>query len=378
MNVLYLTNIPSPYRVDFFNELAGSCKLTVWFEASNEANRQWEVKLDGAGFAYKFLPGITLGLDKHVNWTVLKELRQSTFDLYVLGCYSSPTEMAVIRWLKARKRPFLLNTDGGFPGRENRLKRWLKRSLISSAAGWLSSGTNGTAYLLHYGAKSGRIWEYPFSSSAFTEEQLRPFTREEKERFKRSHGLKERVLLSVGQFIERKGFEELLAAYGSLDNGGTSLVLIGGGPLKERYERMIRDKRLRNVHLLEFMGADSLTAFYRSADVFVLPTRYDVWGLVLNEALAFGLPIVTTRGAGAAYSLVEHGVNGFVTAVGDMAGLARNCRTLLRDESLRQRFRLAALKKAEDYTVARMAERHREVFGYMLEQSQNYGPKVMS
>ena len=378
MNVLYLTNIPNPYRVDFFNELARSCNLTVWFQASTEANRQWEVRLDQAKFSYKFLPGMTFGLDKHVNWTVLKELRKSQFDVYVLGCYSSPTEMAVIRWLRARRRPFLLNTDGGFPGQENRIKRWLKQSFISAADGWLSSGTNGTAYLLHYGAKSGRIWEYPFSSSAYTEEQLRPFSREEKERFKRRHDLKERVLLSVGQFIERKGFEDLLTAYGSLDNGKTSLVLIGGGPLKARYERIIREKRLRNVHLLGFMEADSLTAFYRCADVFVMPTRYDVWGLVLNEALAFGLPIVTTCGAGAAYSLVEHDVNGFVTAVGDSDNFARGCRSLLRDESLRERFAAAALSKAEDYTVARMAERHLEIFETMLEQRQHYGPKVMS
>ncbi|MFB9278553.1 glycosyltransferase family 4 protein [Cohnella cellulosilytica] len=378
MNVLYVTNIPSPYRIDFFNELARSCSLTVWFQAPTEANRQWEVRLDRASFAYKFLPGMTFGLDKHFNWTVRKELRESKFDVYVLGCYSSPTEMTVIRWLKSRKRPFLLNTDGGFPGHENRIKHWLKRSFISAADGWLSSGRNGTAYLLHYGAKSGRIWEYPFSSSAYTEEQLRPYSREEKEQFKRRHGLKERVLLSVGQFIERKGFEDLLTAYSSLDNGKTSLVLIGGGPLKERYERTIRDKRLRNVQLLEFMDAETLTSFYRSADVFVMPTRYDIWGLVLNEALAFGLPIVTTRGAGAAYSLVEHGVNGFVTAVGDVAGIARGCRALLRDESLRERFGQAARNKAEGYTVARMAERHLEIFETMLEQRQLYGPKVMS
>lgn len=207
---------------------------------------------------------------------------------------------------------------------------------------------------------------------------MRPFSREEKERFKRRHGLQERVLLSVGQFIERKGFEDLLTAYGTLDNGKTSLVLIGGGPLKERYERIIREKKLRNVHLLGFMEADSLTSFYRCADVFVMPTRYDIWGLVLNEALVFGLPIVTTCGAGAAYSLVEHDVNGFVTAVGDSDNFARCCRTLLRDESLRQRFAAAALRKAEDYTVGRMAERHLEIFEIMLEQRHHYGPKVMS
>ncbi|XID92838.1 glycosyltransferase family 4 protein [Paenibacillaceae bacterium WGS1546] len=368
MKVLYLTNIPAPYRVDFFNELAESCELTVWFQARNEANRRWAVKPEAMRFRHRFLPGFTLGLDKHVNLSVFKELRASRFDLYVLGCYSSPTEMAAMRWLKAKGFPYLLNSDGGFPAKEEgRLKSRLKRSLISSASGWLTSGSNGAAYLAHYGAAKERIWEYPFSSVAYSPELARPFSKEERESFKRSRGLQARVVLSVGQFIERKGFEDLLASFAPLDNGRTSLVLIGGGPLKAKYERIARERRLRNVLFIDFLAPRELVSFYKCADVFAFPTRYDVWGLVLNEALAFGLPVVTTRGAGAAYSLVEHGVNGFVSAVGDMDGFVRNCRTILWDEALRERFSQASLRKAEAYTVKRMAERHLEAFARCLD-----------
>jgi len=365
VNVLFLTNIPSPYRVEFFNELGRHCNLTVWFEARSESNRSWEIDGLGRHFQYRFLQGRTFGLDKHWNPSIIRALRAEPFDVYILGCYSSPTEIVAIHWLKLRGLPFILNSDGGFAGREHRERRLLRKVktyLIGSASLWLSSGRQCTQYLLHYGADKARIHEYPLSSVIVQERDLQPLSASERILLKVRERLPGLILLAVGQFIPRKGFDTLLRAFGRLQREQPdtvcSLLLIGGGPDQPLYERIIEEEGIRNVAIRGFLQRDELLPYWKIADVFVLPTRYDVWGLVLNEAAAFGLPIVTTDRAGAAGDLVRDGDNGFVVKPEDETALARACGRLAQDRGLRERFGLRSKEIARLYAMDRMVERH--------------------
>ncbi|SCW52187.1 Glycosyltransferase involved in cell wall bisynthesis [Paenibacillus tianmuensis] len=365
--VLFITNIPSPYRVDFFNALGKHCELTVWFQAKNESNREWEVEGLGTHFNYKFLPGRTFGLDKHINPSVLRELRKSRFDLYVMGCYSSPTEMMAIQWLRMNGIPFILNSDGGFPApEESAWKRKLKTRFISSASFWLSTGVNCTRYLQYYGAKPALIHEYPISSVSYTSEQLRPLRPERTAELKMRHGLNKFVFLSVGQFIERKGFDVLLRSFRELNASETSLLLIGGGPQEVQYKAYIQEHGMKNVVLLPFVQKNALIDYFKLADAFVLPTRYDVWGLVLNEALMFGLPLISTLNAGAAYDLIENGGNGFTIPAEDAGALTEACRAILRGEEERSRYRSRSLDFASRFTVDCMVESHLDAFERFL------------
>jgi glycosyltransferase involved in cell wall biosynthesis len=355
MKVLFLTNIPSPYRINFFNELGKLCDLTVWFEAKKESNREWEIGGLGRHFRYQFLKGRTFGLDKHLNWSVIRELNAQPFDIYILA----------IHWLKLRRKPFILNSDGGFPGQERLLQRKLKTYLISSAALWLSSGSNCSRYLMHYGASQNRIREYPLSSVVLSEEERKPLSEAEKLGLRRQENLKGVVLLAVGQFIPRKGFDVLLRAFGQLQRShpeaGVSLLMIGGGPEKSLYEEIIRREGIHDVTIKDFMQKDELIRYWKMADLFVLPTRYDVWGLVFNEAAAFGLPIITTSMAGAAHDLVRDGENGFVTASEDVGGLARRCAELVLDRERRERFARRSREIADRYSMERMVSRHMRI-----------------
>jgi len=366
MKVLFLTNIPSPYRIDFFNELGKRCDLTVWFEARSESNRVWEIDGLGRHFQYRFLKGRTFGLDKHLNPSILRALRAEPFDVYILGCYSSPTEMIAIHWLKLHRKPFILNSDGGFAGQgENPLLRKLKTYLIASAGLWLSSGRQCTQYLLHYGAVEHRICEYPLSSTIMSDRELQPLSGGERTLLKMGERLPGVVLLAVGQFIARKGFDVLLRAFARMQREAPyttcSLLLIGGGPDQPLYERIVREEGIRNVTIKGFMQREALLPYWKIADMFVLPTRYDVWGLVLNEAAAFGLPIVTTDKAGAAGDLVRDGENGFLVKPEDEQALARSCSQLAGNRGLRERFGARSRELAGLYAMDRMVERHMQI-----------------
>ena len=105
---------------------------------------------------------------------------------------------------------------------------------------------------------------------------------------KRKYGLKKHVVIGVGQFIPRKGFDIMLDIWGHVNLKDTSLILVSGGPDEKLYRRIIEEEGLQNVVLHGFMPKAKLFELYRISDLFVFPTRYDIWGLTLGEAMACG------------------------------------------------------------------------------------------
>ena len=167
-----------------------------------------------------------------------------------------------------------------------------------------------------------------------------------------------KVILSIGQFIHRKGFDVLLKAAASLQEGA-NLYIVGGEPTEE-YLKMCADLALTNVHFLGFMKKEKLVKYYQAADLFVLPTREDIWGLVINEAMAFGLPVITTDRCVAGLELVEDGLNGYIVPVGDVAALAEKMNAVLSSDFAAMG--AAALEKVRPYTIENMAATHVEIF----------------
>ena len=102
-----------------------------------------------------------------------------------------------------------------------------------------------------------------------------------------------KVVLFIGQFIYRKGIDILLESVSRIKSSDIEFILIGGNPTEE-YKRIVEMKKLSNVKFIPFLEKKDLRQFFYSADLFVLPTREDIWGLVINEAMAYFLPIITT------------------------------------------------------------------------------------
>jgi len=118
--------------------------------------------------------------------------------------------------------------------------------------------------------------------------------------------------LFVGRLIERKGLDVLLDAFTRLDGG--ELHIAGDGPLRPTVEAAAaRDPR---IHLIGHVAGEALVRAYREADVLVVPSLYEPWGLVVHEGLAYGLPVIATDQVGAADDLIQRDVNGYVVAAG--------------------------------------------------------------
>ena len=112
-------------------------------------------------------------------------------------------------------------------------------------------------------------------------------------------------------------------------------MFVGEGPLRGEMERLISSSGLKNVHILGFRNQSELPACYAMADALVLPSESEPWGLVVNEAMCFGLPIVVSDRVGSAPDLVRSGRNGFVYPMGDVSALAGCLRKLIANDVAR-------------------------------------------
>ncbi len=359
--VLFITNIPSPYRIDFFNEFGKYVQLTVLFEAKTAArygvNFNWNLE-SIQNFRAIFLKEGDIDESK-VDKSIFQYINKGEYDEIIATNYVYRTEMAAIIRMKFKGIPYYLETDGGMPKKENIFKRLLKRFLISGAKGYFSPSEGADDYLAFYGAKRDRIHRYPFTSLYERDILPTPLTAEEKQAAKAAMGIVEKkVILGVGQFIPRKGFDVLMNACKGMDED-TGIYIVGGEPTEE-YLKLKTELGLNNLHFVGFCDKRTVGAYYRAADVFVLPTREDIWGLVINEAMAYGLPVVTTEKCVAGVALVENGVNGFIVPVEDEAKTRRAIDEALDGENA-QRMGAESLRKIKNYTFENMAKTHVEV-----------------
>lgn len=357
-----MTNMPSPYRVDFFNELGKFCDLTVMFERDRDYGRDVRYKAERYKYFHAVFPkGLPTGNAEAFCPSIVKLLSKRKYDSIVIGNYYTPTGMIAIEYMRFMKIPYILSTDGGIIKKDSGFKFRIKKHFIGSASGWLSTGKCTTEYLVHYGANREKTIIYPFTSLWDKDILNRPLTIQEKIILRQKLGMTEkRIVISVGQFIYRKGYDVLLKASADLDKG-IGIYIIGGTPTEE-YLLMKEQLHLDQVHFVDFMEKEKLAQYYKAADVFVLPTREDIWGLVINEAMAYGLPVVTTDNCVAGLELIQNSKNGFIVPCEDALALTRACNNLL--HSNLEEMGLNSLQIIRNYTIEKMVKKHVEALNY--------------
>lgn len=353
-----MTNIPSPYRVDFFTELSKLCDLTVLFERRLARNRasNW-IKPVPTYVKHYFLHGIPVGDDTVMSLDAIRYISNQKFDRIIVGGYSTPTSMMTIEYLSCKKIPFYLNADGGFVKTESEFKHSVKAHFIGKASAWLSTGQVTDKYLKHYGANAERIFRYGFASLHEREISARPLSEQEKKEIRKELNVfEEKVVLTVGRFVPEKGIDILLESARQFDSD-VGVYIVGGEPTTE-YLNLIAQNNLNNVHFVGFISKDELKRYYFAADLFVFPTRSDVWGLVVNEAMSTGLPVITTSNCGAGLEMIRDGEQGYIIDVDDAKALAEKVNLILGDDDSRTTMSQNCIRKCKHYTIENMAKEH--------------------
>lgn len=119
--------------------------------------------------------------------------------------------------------------------------------------------------------------------------------------------------------------------------------------------------KLNNIHYMGFKSKEELKEYYQASDIFVLPTRKDIWGLVVNEAMANGLPVITTNKCIAGLELINNGKNGFIVEADNIIQLS-NCINEIIDSNERlQSMCVNSINTISNYTIEKMVKCHLQV-----------------
>lgn len=366
MKLLFILNIPSPYRVKFFDKLSEKCDLTVIYDRHTASDREddWYVE---SNKKYKeiYLTGINYSNDAAITFGIGQYLKKGKYDVVVVGGYATFTQMISIILLKLRHIPYCLNADGIIAVQEKILKYFVKKFFIQGASRYLSSGKVTDEYFANHGGVRERIKRYPFTSLDQDDILIDVISKEEKSRLKVMVGCETKnMILSVGSPIHRKGFDILLETMHHLGTEA-DLFIVGGGP-NDECQNVLAKYNLQHIHFVPFMNKEYLAEYYKAADLFVLPTRYDIWGLVINEAMAYGLPVITTNMCNAGLEMISEGNNGYIVPAEDEESLSEAISKVLTIDD-KEKLGRNSLERIKSYTLENMADEHIKIFEEMIQ-----------
>ena len=295
LKVLWLTNIPSPYRVDFFNEFGKYCDLTVLFEkrASAERNKSWQ-NYKIINFKAVFLKGISVGVAESICLGIIKYLNKKKYDKFFVTNYSDISGILAIAVMKIRRISYIIEGDGAFEGSGDGIKEKLKKWIISDAELCFSTSEEHDKYYKRYGANN--IIRYPFTS--VKEEDLLStlqVTNKDRILLRNSMKISERTsILFFGDFLRHDLFEkncEMIEKLINIMSNQPEVLLIG----EEFYIGYIQWENERdNIHLIINETEDNLAKYYIVADGLIILNNCNYMTNIIGRAMFFGMSVIVS------------------------------------------------------------------------------------
>ena len=355
--VVVLTDIPTPYFNEVMRALALKVDLFCLFCAESAGRGMgwnFEKKL---GFPYRVIGGARIRrsadtTDYYISPRIIWRLLRARPDVIISGGYSIPSFYACL-YCKLSGAKLIIFSDGtpAYERKLGRLQQIARKVLVPRASGFIAKSKPAADRFEELGAK-GRIFLAPHTTN------LAPLlavgaTRDWSDRA-------ELRLLCVGRLIPRKGVQHLIRALAGMRpvRQPVSLTIVGSGPQQDELEALARSLEVRGIRFAGFVDQDKLPIHYAAADVFVLPTLDDPFGMVLLEAAASGLALVASKHAGATLDLVQDGESGLVFDPQDEQALSELIARLADSPALVRQLALAAYNVARSRTPDRTAEKY--------------------
>lgn len=352
MNVLFTSNIPAPYVIDYLNELSKYCNVTALFELKTALDRDDRWYSNNNNFKIVYLNSIRMNAESGFSFSIIKYLKLG-YDRIIIANPTTLTGIVALLYCRWTGIHFIIQSEGGFQGSGKGIKEKFKKYIMENADYYLSGMGGDNDYFLKYGGTRDKIYWYPFSSMKKKDIDTLIINNTEKEKIRRELGLPMQfIILVVGRFLDCKGHDTILNVAARLPN--IHFCFVGGEPTKE-YIDIINDKNLKNVSFRGFMDQERLDKYYHAADLFALATRGDTWGLVINEAMARGLPVITTNKCIAGMHLIENDVNGYVVNVDDENELTEKIHILANNRKKIEEMKENNIKKIQIYSIENMA-----------------------
>jgi glycosyltransferase involved in cell wall biosynthesis/peptidoglycan/xylan/chitin deacetylase (PgdA/CDA1 family) len=354
LRVGILMDHPSPHMVALLDALAerDDCVANVIYLRKSAPERKWGAplgKLPG-----RFIRGFSfLGGGRRMNPGIAHAMRKQQVDVWVVNtCYDSPSTVLAAWFLGKEKFPWVYMNEPPRP----------RNRLFNASKSFPFQFVAGRAWgLIGMGEKTAEIYRQGRNGSIRTASvpyfiDLKPFY-ELPGAVNPEAGIPVHFLTCC-QMIHRKGLDILLQVCSRLTDSNWQLTLIGSGPLSRKLERKFRESfSAQQVIFGGEIPYEKRQEAFRQKHVFVFPSRWDGWGMVVPEALAAGLPVIATDRVISAHEFIRNGSNGFIVPTENPQALAEKMEYFIHHCGEVAKMGAAARRSVLDYLPEKGAER---------------------
>jgi glycosyltransferase involved in cell wall biosynthesis len=341
INIALVTNIPAPYREKLHELIAEQFQnnYTVIYCAEKEANREWKFKL--GNYKKVFLSRFNKGYI-HNNFKIWSELKKISPDVVITGGFY-PTMLYAFVWCMLYKKKHMVFTDGTLKSEKHLsiIHKFVRKIVFSRTKAFIGVSQGSKRLYKSYRIENARFF--------------RSYLCVDNDKFSSPPLEKKYHLMFSGQFIERKlpFFFIEVARIVQERMGNCKVLLIGGGPLEKRMIEKLGEYKI-DYDYPGFIDQQKLPEYYSKSRLFLFPTKSDPWGVVVNEAMAAGVPVITCENAGVAHDLVIHEQTGYVLPV-EKDIWAEKIVSMLNDQTLYERLSANAWQHVQQYNFQNAA-----------------------
>ncbi|HVS00996.1 MAG TPA: glycosyltransferase [Thermoanaerobaculia bacterium] len=342
MNLAFVVERPTQFEAPLFRFAASDPehRLRVIFTDPQLAEPVFDPELGrSVSWGFDLLAGYDHAVcppDDRRRWLAAEMARQR-YDLVIVNGYTRKPYLLAAALARRAGLATALRLDSvlwdGVPDRPLVKGLLFAAYLIRMYDLFLGTGTLTLDYLRFFGVPEERMGLFPYAVDVDDFRRRSRLAPRETVRERWGVPAGARVLLSVAKLSPREAPWDLLRAFARSDRTGDPglwLVIAGDGPSRPELEAFVSRRRLERVRFLGYVPYPELPSLYAAADLFVHPAREERWGVSVAEALACGLPVITSSRVGAARDLLVSGENGFTYEAGDDAALARRIGDALR------------------------------------------------
>ncbi|MEO9894558.1 glycosyltransferase family 4 protein [Aurantibacter sp.] len=358
--IIFINSHPIQYFAPLYKYMnKAGLKTAAWycsdetikgsFDQEFGVNIKWDIPLL-QGYDFKFFknyswkPSLYKGFFGLINFGMIGQLFREPKSVFIIHGWNYFSHFLVIIFGKLRGHTMCLRVETPLvheqkkSGFKQKIKRFgLKYILFPFLDYYLYIGNQNRLFYESYGIKSERLIFCPYSvdNERFTNDykRLNPL----KANLRETIGIPNtsKVILYSGKYIDKKRPLDLLLAFIALNKPDSFLILVGEGNLREELEAIIEKHQVKNVILTGFVNQTKIAEYYAVSDVFVMcSTVGETWGLSVNEAMNFNLPVVLSDLTGSSHDVIKEGVNGYAFETGNIKEMAEKLEQVLYKESL--------------------------------------------
>lgn len=315
----------SHYKAVVFSELYKICEkrgveLNVIHIAMNEKGRKAlgieDLSLHNYPFKILFNKPLEETSTFERTCMLIKEIRKFKPAIIALSGWNNLSYWALTFYCKSKGiKVILANDSTKFDKKRTFPKEFIKSLLVKSSDAYWCYGTKSEEYLLALGAKCDRIFRRYQATDSHTIYSVYEKISKDRRSLSEKYKLRPKNFVYAGRLSSEKNLMLLLKAFRNIKQNANAkkwgLIIVGDGPQRPEIEKFISSANIKDIWLVGGKSWKEVPEYYALSDVFILPSVSEPWGLVVNEAMICGLPVIVSKRAGAYWDLVKDGINGF-------------------------------------------------------------------